>query len=138
LSSSQPSAYLDRLSTLFVVVVVVGNIDIDMAEHSQVVEEKASSVMPALEEAASSTPTTAVAVPIPIPVPAILRVSGRASHLPHPLYDISSAEQPVVRQKRSNKRDEKEGKRWIRRKENGLSLPCLDILLGALIWQFLC
>jgi hypothetical protein len=58
--------------------------------------------------------------PIPLSFPAIIRnpgISGRFGHLREPgseSYDRSKAGT-------RNKRDENEGKRWIRRKENGPS-----------------
>ncbi|OJT05540.1 hypothetical protein TRAPUB_13231, partial [Trametes pubescens] len=50
--------------------------------------------------------------------PAILRNSGLSDRFAH--LRISSTERaaPLSSAARRNKRDEKEGKRWIRRKEN--------------------
>lgn len=53
--------------------------------------------------------------------PAILRNPGLSDRFAH--LRISSTEKaapPLSAAARRNKRDEKEGKRWIRRKENGM------------------
>ena len=59
--------------------------------------------------------------PIPMSFPAVLRVPGIGKQLTHVYDDVPGANASILRQKRSNRREDKEGKRWIRRKENGMS-----------------
>jgi len=78
-------------------------------------------------EVSTTTPTTEGPIsttkdmgPLPMSFPAILRTSGindRFAHLRVGLDRSSSAPAPGTPKK--NKRDDKEGKRWVRRMENG-------------------
>ena len=102
----------------------LSNVALDTMEGSQLVVEHempAVSSTPVPEETVLPASTAVATVPIPMSFPAILRVSGRAAHMSGPLYNNSDEALLAARQKRGSKRDEKEGKRWIRRKENGLS-----------------
>lgn len=69
-----------------------------------------------------STPAKTMAVqgPVPMSFPALLRGPGLSDRFAH-LRTSTALSETTVPTKRSNRRDDKEGKRWIRRKENGPS-----------------
>ena len=66
--------------------------------------------------------------PIPMSFPAILRTAGLTDRFAHlRISSSTSASVPVTPKK--NRRDDKEGKRWVRRKDNGKLNLNVDIAL---------
>lgn len=57
--------------------------------------------------------------PLPMSFPAILRNPGLSDRFAHLRMQTKSAPAPSIASVKRNKRDDKEGKRWVRRKENG-------------------
>ncbi|KAI0690107.1 hypothetical protein BC835DRAFT_1366041 [Cytidiella melzeri] len=81
-------------------------------------EPQSSQILSSQAAVRKTPPSTATSGPIPMSFPAILSVPVLGKQLSQSLCESSIAELPTARQKRSNRRDEKEGKRWIRRKDN--------------------
>lgn len=75
--------------------------------------------------------------------PAILRAPGlsdRFAHLRSGLSRSESATAPVSSAKKNNRRDEKAGKRWVRRKDNGMYplnlLGRTPRFVDAIFWNY--
>ncbi|KAI0066059.1 hypothetical protein BV25DRAFT_1988543 [Artomyces pyxidatus] len=69
----------------------------------------------------ATLPTTTDIAPVPLSFPAVLRNPGLTTRFAHLSLNGQSARRPVsapVTPKKVSRRDENEGKRWVRRKEN--------------------
>ncbi|RPD57629.1 hypothetical protein L226DRAFT_532132 [Lentinus tigrinus ALCF2SS1-7] len=75
-----------------------------------VVEQTPAAAPPAVAVKASG--------PVPMSFPAILRTPGMSDRFAHLRVRTQSSAAPTAVSAKRNRRDEKEGKRWIRRKEN--------------------
>lgn len=98
--------------------------------HPSVLEQPSASVPDAVEvphNNAASAPKpeapkpTAQAIPVPMSFPAILRNPGVAKFVQRQVNERASASGAAPKKGR---RDERGGKRWIRRDENGTCLRC--------------
>lgn len=74
--------------------------------------------------AQAPTSVDKVVGPVPMSFPAILRAPGLADRYAHLRVAVDRAQIVAPSVPKKNKRDDKEGRRWIRRKENGLCLAC--------------
>jgi len=77
---------------------------------------------------------TSLDSPVPLSFPAILRNPGVASRYAHLQESTIKANAPVQRSKKSKVNDN-EGKRWVRRKENGWCLGLTGSQLDLTLLQ---
>ena len=105
---------------------------ITAAHTSLNMEATSATTVPPSNETAIAAPVE----PIAMSFPAILRGPGGPSDRFAHLRAEHLGSQPSTIPKR-NRRDEKEGKRWIRRKENGMPSVYCALGLSTLTWLHL-